>query len=649
MATEDMQLLDPSSTALGQPPGNPAPVYPPVHELIQQRARQQPQALALSDGRRRLSYAALDDAAEALAQRLRARGAGPECLIGVSVARSVELFVALLAVLKAGAAFVPLDQSYPAERLRYMATDAGIGLWLVGQGVEPLADFDPQRVLYMAGEEPAQATARPLAVHPRQLAYLIYTSGSTGAPKGVAVEHGPLSMHCQAIVERYGVKAGDVVLHFASVNFDGAHEGWLAPLLAGAALVISGEALWDAAQTVAAIQSEGVTVAAFPPAYLRTLAQWCRAHHVSLPAVRSWTTGGEAMSRQAYAEICEALTPRRLVNGYGPTETVITPLLWTSEDATAVGDLACLPIGTPVGARQVALQALDADAPADEGELLIGGYGLARGYHRRPALTAERFVPDPQGAPGARRYCSGDRVRRLASGGYAYLGRIDDQVKLRGLRIEPGEIERCLLDHPAVAEAAVVVCETPSGRELVAYLSANAHTELDCQAVRRSLEQRLPAHMVPGRVLVLARLPRLPNGKLDRSGLPAPTRQRPAWRAPLSDVERGLAQIWQTLLQVPQVGLDDHFFELGGNSLIAASVQAQVRERLQADFRLAALFETPRLADLAARVEAAAGAAQDTEAQALVRLQALLDSVQDDATRQTDAAHSGAATAEEQP
>jgi amino acid adenylation domain-containing protein len=596
-----------------------------VHALIHQRALAHPHALAVSDGTTRLTFAELDQAASALAATLQHRGAGPETLIGVSVARSADLFVALLAVLKAGAAFVPLDRTYPVERLHYMVQDAGIALWLMGPGIEPLEGFDRRQVVAMAQARAAQPEHLAVAtVYPQQLAYLIYTSGSTGAPKGVAVEHGPLAMHCQAIVERYGVEEGDVVLHFASVNFDGAHEGWLAPLLAGAAIVVTGDALWDPEQTVATLQREGVTIAAFPPAYLRTLAHWCADHQVRLPGVRSWTTGGEAMSGQACAVIQAALAPRRLVNGYGPTETVITPLLWTSDDPTELGDLAWLPIGTPVGARHVALQPLDADGPSDEGELLIGGYGLARGYHRRPALTAERFLPDPDGPPGARRYHTGDRVRRLASGAYAYLGRTDDQLKLRGLRIEPGEIERCLLDSPGVREAAVVLCQTQAGPQLVGFFSAdqgNGHVEV----LRQALEQRLPAHMVPTHLVALEALPRLPNGKLDRGQLTAPRAHRPAWRAPQGPVAQTLAAIWEAHLHVIDVGLDDHFFELGGNSLIAASVQAQVRERLHPDFRLALLFEAPRLADLAALIERDAETAEQAEAQALNRLEAMLD------------------------
>lgn len=597
----------------------------PVHALIQQRVKAHPQALAVSDGSTRLTFAELDQAACELAASLQRRGAGPETLVGVSVARSTDLFVALLAVLKAGAAFVPLDRTYPVERLRYMVEDAGIAVWLMGQGVEPLAGFDCANVIVMGQAMAASAEPlAPVAVHPQQLAYLIYTSGSTGAPKGVAVEHGPLTMHCQAIVERYGVREGDVVLHFASVNFDGAHEGWLAPLIAGAAIVVTGDALWDPEQTVATLQREAVTIAAFPPAYLRTLAHWCADHQVRLPGVRSWTTGGEAMSRQACAVIQDALAPQRLVNGYGPTETVITPLLWTSDDPTELGDLAWLPIGTPVGARHVALQPLDADGPADEGELLIGGYGLARGYHRRPALTAERFLPDPDGPPGARRYHTGDRVRRLSDGAYAYLGRTDDQLKLRGLRIEPGEIERCLLDCPEVREAAVVLCQTQAGPQLVGFFSAEGgHDRID--ALRQALEQRLPAHMVPAHLVALEALPRLPNGKLDRGQLTAPRAHRPAWRAPEGHVAQTLAAIWEAQLHVIDVGLDDHFFELGGNSLIAASVQAQVREHLHPDFRLALLFEAPRLADLAELIERDAQAAEHDEAQALSRLEAMLD------------------------
>ncbi|MBB3256958.1 non-ribosomal peptide synthetase component F [Paraburkholderia bannensis] len=679
--------------------GSPRPRPRPVHELIRERARQRPDALAIVDGERRLSFAELDAASDALAARLAARGAGPEVPVGVSVKRSAELFVALLAVMKSGAAFVPLDCAYPRERLDYIAADGGIALWLVGPGIAASEGFDPARVMafetldpgasktaYSPTADAATAHAPVVAdIHERQLAYLIYTSGSTGAPKGVAVEHGPLSMHCQAIVERYGVVDNDVVLHFASVNFDGAHEGWLAPLIAGAAIVVSGDKLWDAAQTVDAVQREGITVLAFPPAYLRQVAEWCAARAIRLSGVRSYTTAGEAMSRETHAVIEAALAPPRLVNGYGPTETVITPLLWTSDDVDGLGDSAYLPIGTPVGERHVALDPQDdgesrtagkraagpgqpaqssndangsrnaglssaagvaqaslqtAATPADpgrreirRGELLIGGYGLARGYHRRAALTAERFEPDPDGAPGSRRYRSGDIVEALPGGGYAYLGRTDDQIKLRGLRIEPGEIERCLLGCEGVREAAVVVRETAAGRQLVGYLAAGvatsneAETEValpNIEAVRARLEAQLPAHMIPASLVALRALPRMPNGKLDRAALPAPELPRAPYRAPSGEVEQTLAGFWSTLLNVMPIGAEDHFFELGGNSLLAASLQARVRERLQADFAIETLFEAPRLADLARRIDGKRDVANDEQARALAEIDALL-------------------------
>ncbi|CAB3754954.1 hypothetical protein GQ57_24885 [Burkholderia sp. MSh2] len=618
-----------TQTALSAHP-TPIPAAP-VHDLIRERVRERPDAPAVIDGAQRLTYAELDAASDALAARLVARGAGPETPVGVTVRRSTGLFVALLAVLKAGAAFVPLDAAYPRERLDYIAADAGIALWLVGPGVDVSPGFDAARVVRLDATDdgaPAAAARLPAAVHERQLAYLIYTSGSTGAPKGVAVEHGPLSMHCRAIVERYGIVERDVVLHFASVNFDGAHEGWLAPLVAGAAIVVSGDALWDAAQTVDAIRREAITAVAFPPSYLRQVAEWCAEHDIRLPSVRSYTTGGEAMSRETHAVIDAALAPPRLVNGYGPTETVITPLLWTSHDPSGLGDSAYLPIGTPVGARHVALDpAAGDDTPSDRprGELLIGGYGVARGYHRRPALTAERFEPDPDGAPGARRYRSGDLVEALPAGGYAYLGRTDDQIKLRGLRIEPGEIERCLLGCDGVREAAVVVRDTPAGRQLVGYLASGRAALPDVDAARERLRASLPPHMVPSSLVALAALPRLPNGKLDRLALPAPVAPRAAYRAPSTDVERALAALWQALFGVEQVGADDHFFELGGDSLSAASLQARIRESLHPEFELAALFDTPRLADLAARIARERGAAQDAEADALAEIDALLN------------------------
>ncbi|MDV7214070.1 amino acid adenylation domain-containing protein, partial [Azotobacter beijerinckii] len=497
--------------------------------------------VALVHGETRLSYAELEARANRLARHLIACGVGPEARVGLCLERGTAMIEGLLAILKAGGAFVPLDPDYPRERLAYMAEDSGLK-WLVttsalrgrlplGEGVEALCLDLLDTGNYSAGP-------LDVAIHPLNLAYLIYTSGSTGRPKGVAVNHAGLSMHVQTIGQRYCMTAEDVELHFASISFDGAVERWAVPLAFGSRLVIRDQQLWTAERTCEVLQKEGVTIACFPPSYVGQLLDWIEAHDLTLP-VRSWTLGGEAFTRETYERLQKVLQPARIVNGYGPTETVVTPLIWEAFPGTVL-EAAYAPIGTPVGPRR--LYVLDGELNplplGVAGELYIGGeVGLARGYHQRPELTAERFLPDPFGAPGERMYRTGDLVRWRADGALDYLGRLDQQVKIRGFRIELGEIESRLLAHPPVAEAAVIARETPSGRQLVGYLVARG--PLDPQQIRRQLAEALPDYMVPAQLMLLERLPLTPAGKLDRAALPEPQWQAQGdYEAPQGDSER---------------------------------------------------------------------------------------------------------------
>ncbi|WP_172682469.1 condensation domain-containing protein, partial [Cupriavidus sp. HPC(L)] len=410
-------------------------------------------------------------------------------------------------------------------------------------------------------------------VDPRQLAYLIYTSGSTGTPKGVAVEHGPLAMHCHATVEQYGMGPDDRELHFLSFNFDGAHERWLVPLIAGAQLVLRDDTLWSAEQTLEVMARDGVTNAGFPPAYLLRLAE---AATETVP-LRLLSFGGEAMSREAFARIKQKFQAGTLINGYGPTEAVVTPLAWVGQHDTDCSS-AYVPIGKPVGDRTA--HVLDADLNPVPlglgGELYIGGLGLARGYVGKPGLTAERFVPDPF-APGARMYRTGDLVRRCRDGNIEYIGRLDHQVKIRGYRIELGEIEARLRAHASVREAVVLAHDGPVGKQLVAYVVAGQDAGDISAALRAYLEGCLPAYMVPSHILVLDRLPVTTNGKLDRRALPEPVWEAKGYVPPRDDIETLLAEVWQDVLGVERVGITDNFFELGGDSIL--SIQAVSRAR----------------------------------------------------------------------
>ncbi|EKT4523788.1 amino acid adenylation domain-containing protein [Pseudomonas putida] len=585
--------------------------------LVQQRislwAARQPNRVAVVQDERELSFAELEQRANQLAHALVAQGVGPEVRVAVALPRNEQLPVALLAVLKAGGAFVPLDIAYPAERLAYLLADSAAPLLLVDSR-QPWAVPLPAGVRSLAVDQlelDSYPTVSPsVAVEPGNLAYIIYTSGSTGLPKGVAVEHGPLAMHCQSIGARYEMSESDCELLFMSFAFDGAHERWLTSLTHGARLLLRDDALWTPEQTFAALHRHGVTVAAFPPVYLQQLAvQAERAGNP--PAMRVYCFGGDAVASASFDLAQRALRPQYIINGYGPTETVVTPLIWKA----AAGDR-CeaphAPIGDRVGARSA--RVLDASLqllPAGlAGELFLGGEGVARGYLNRPGLTAERFVPDPFGPPGARMYRSGDLVRLRANGLVDCLGRIDHQVKVRGFRIELGEIEACLKDQAGVRDAVVVARDGAHGKVLVAYVVPGGgllgdETEY-LRLLRAELERRLPAFMVPSQWVCLAQLPLTPNGKVDRKALPEPPAQggQAAYQAPQDELQRCLAGIWQAVLKVERVGLQDNFFELGGHSLLATQVTAQAQLALGLDLSLELLFKARTLAEYA---EAVAG------------------------------------------
>jgi amino acid adenylation domain-containing protein/non-ribosomal peptide synthase protein (TIGR01720 family) len=570
-----------------------------AHALFEARVAAQPEAAALSFEGTTLSYAELNRRANQLAHRLIELGVGPEVRVGLSLRRSPELVIGLLAVLKAGGAYVPLDPEYPEERLRYMIEDAGLALVLTA---EALGDVATQRT-----DNPKL----PLAAE--HLAYMIYTSGSTGRPKGVAVAHGPLAMHCRATAARFGMRASDCELHFYSINFDAATERLLVPLISGAQLVLRAQGQWEPSEVCALIERHNVSVLGFTPSYGSQLAQWLKTRAQQLP-VRLCIVGGEALTPEYVHSIREAFAPEDFWNAYGPTETVVMPLAQRVPDALDP-DATSVPIGRVVGARR--LYVLDADLallPAGAaGELYVGGYGLARGYHARAGLTAERFVPDPFDAEGGGRlYRTGDRVRQRRDGSLEFLGRSDQQVKIRGFRIELGEIEALLQTHAEVAEAAVSVIEQPS-RQLVGYVVPARAAEGLAERLQAHLLAGLPEYMVPAHILVLERFPLNANGKLDRAALPLPvhTPTDGSQGLPRSETERVLVAIWRDVLGVPALGVDDNFFELGGDSILSIQVVSRAR---QAGMVLSAkdLFRYQTIRSLAASVRVAAAAPQHT-------------------------------------
>ncbi|OPH81286.1 amino acid adenylation domain-containing protein, partial [Nitrobacter vulgaris] len=450
--------------------------FEPVHRTVTKFARETPDAPSLIFGDEIITYAELDRRANQLAHRLISLGVRPSDLVGISARRSPSLVIAFVAVLKTGAAYLPLDPEHPAKRQVDTLRDAGARVVLI--------DTEDATLTPLAGIEVAALDSSDLEaeydgdvgikVAPASLAYVIYTSGSTGVPKGVAVEHGPFAMHCEVTAGLYDMDRNSRELHFLSFTFDGAHERLWTALTCGAALVMRDGDLWSAEQTLDVLREKRVTNAGFPTAYVQQLADFA-AWHGDPPPVELYSFGGEAMPKEGFDKIKRALKPRTLINGYGPTETVVTPLVW-KVDASAEIDGSYAPIGRPVGRRSAYIldRELNVAPVGVAGELYIGGAGLARGYWRRGKLTAERFIPDPFGLPGARLYRTGDVARWRADGVIEYVGRSDHQVKIRGFRIELGEIEARLLAQAGVRAAVVVAREAGAGRQLVGYVSGEA-------------------------------------------------------------------------------------------------------------------------------------------------------------------------------
>ncbi|MBR0669452.1 amino acid adenylation domain-containing protein, partial [Roseomonas hellenica] len=599
---------------------------PDVVSAIAARAAMHPDAVALVHGEEVLRYGALNARANRLAHHLLALGVGPDVVVGLAIERSPAQLVAMLAVLKAGGAYVPLDPAYPPDRLAHMMQDSGLPLVLTQERLlDALPGSGARR--WCLDRDWADTAAWPetdpaVAIHPQSLAYLIYTSGSTGQPKAVAVAHGPLAMHCAAIARLYGMGPGDREFQFASINFDIAHERWLVPLLAGGSISLGLGNSPTMEALAGLIETQSITSLFLPPSYVDQLSETLNARGETL-SLRACIVGGDAWPMAGIAAARRALQPRLLVNAYGPTETVIAPLAWPVAEAGI--DTAYAPIGRPVGDRTAYVldAALNLVPPGVAGELYIGGSGLARGYHARPDLTAERFVPDPfGGAPGGRLYRTGDLVRWHPDGVVEYLGRIDRQVKIRGFRIELGEIEARLRAQPGVAEAVVIARDGAAGRQLAAYVTGAA----DGVALRASLAAVLPDHMVPSQVMVLDRLPLTPNGKIDRKALPSLAWQARLRVAPRNEAERVLAGIWAELLGLEEVGITDDFFELGGHSLTVMRMASLIRDRMGRVLPLREIFEHRTIEQLARRV--AAGGTAGIDSDAAEKIDAILASLE---------------------
>jgi amino acid adenylation domain-containing protein len=576
-----------------------------VHELFEARAARAPDASAVVFGEMSLSYGELNARANRLARYLHERGVGPDARVAICAERGVEMIVGLLAILKAGGAYVPLDPAYPVDRLRYMLADAAPVALLTHAAAAGLLDGIDVPVVDLANDSPewsghpeTDVGGRGAGLTSAHPAYVIYTSGSTGLPKGVVVEHRGVCNLVAAQSRDIPVDPGSRVLQFASFSFDACVFEVVMALCKGASLhlpprgvVLAGEAL------VRAIEEGEITHVTLPPAVLATLPDGAE-----LGTVRTMVLAGDVVTEGVVKRWAPG---RRLLNAYGPTETTV----WATVQECRSGGAGNPAIGRPIANTRVyVVDRRGEPAPTGvAGELCIGGAGVARGYLGRPQLTAERFVPDAfSQEPGARLYRTGDLGRWLADGTLEFLGRADFQVKVRGFRIEPGEIEARLLEHPSVREAAVLAREdAPGDRRLVAYHVGDA---VDAEALRAHLSASLPEYMVPAAYVRLDALPLTANGKLDRRALPAPEGDAYASRAyepPVGEVEVALAEIWSDVLGVERVGRWDDFFELGGHSLRAVQVVSRIRQLLGVEVALGDLFVRPVLAELARGMEEA--------------------------------------------
>ncbi|WP_158892216.1 non-ribosomal peptide synthetase [Amycolatopsis anabasis] len=557
-----------------------------VPELVAEQAARTPGNPAVLFADEALSYADLEARANRLARVLTAWGAGPERVVAVVLPRSADLIVAQLAVLKSGAAYLPIDPEYPAERINYLLGDAAPVAIVTAAGVELSSVDDPRPRLVLGDPETEACLAgQPAeferAIDPASPAHVIYTSGSTGRPKGVVVEHRSLVSHLSWLAETYPLTAADVLLARTSAGFDAALcEVW-PPLLAGAAIrVAPAEVTRDPARLVTFLAETGVTVAIFVPSLLAALPAPPPGH-----AVRRIYSGGEALPAALVADLTSAWRAP-VVNLYGPTEATIQVTAWCGEP-----DGHTVPIGRPVWNTRLYVldERLRPVPPGVPGELYAAGTQIARGYLNRPGLTAERFVACPF---GGRVYRTGDLARWTADGELEYLGRTDDQVKIRGFRIELGEVEAALASAPGVEQAAAAARDD----RLVAYLVGAAEPAL----VRKHLTEQVPAHLVPSAFVTLDALPLLPNGKLDRRALPEPELVTEVdGRAPRTPQEELLRGVFAEVLGLPRVGVHDDFFALGGHSLLATRLVSRVRSVLGAELPIRALFEAPTVAGLA--------------------------------------------------
>ena len=602
------------------------PSHASLGALFVEQASRAPAAVALVSDEGETTWGELERRSLLVARRLRALGVGLEERVAVAADRSPDLIAALLGILRAGGAYLPLDPTSPPERLAWMLEDAG-ARWLLAdrrlpEALPPEALRPGLRVLFLDEAIREGAPDSPLPeVPPEALAYVMYTSGSTGTPKGVAVTHRNVVRLVRG-ADYADLGPGQVWLQAAPVSFDASTLEIWAPLLNGGrlALLPAGRASLD--DLARAIASHGVTSLWLTAGLFH---QMVDERLEGLRPLRQLLAGGDVVSPDPARRVVEALPDLALIDGYGPTEGTTFTCCYRVTGAEPAGSP--LPVGRPIANTRAFV--LDDDlrmVPAGvAGELFAGGDGLARGYLGRPDLTAERFVPDPfSGQPGERLYQTGDRARWRSDGTVELLGRLDGQVKIRGFRVETGEVESVLARHPAVRQAAVVARDGAGGKALTAYVTLSE--PLPPAALQSFLRERLPEPMIPAAWAVLDELPLTPNGKVDRRALPAPEASRPdrERREPRTPLERDVVEVCTEVLGREEISLDDNFFALGGHSLLATQLMARLGDRLRMELPLSLVFDAKDLGDLAERITAKELGQIDKD-----EMDSLLDEIQD--------------------
>lgn len=579
-----------------------------AHQLFEQQANLRPAEVAVSFQGHHLTYRELNGRANQLAHHLLRRGVKPDVLVGVCLDRCPDLIVALLAVWKAGGAYVPLDPTYPAERLSFMIGDAQPLLVLTQKARVPALGTGTDRLICLDTEwsTVAQESSSnpPSMATSDDLAYVMYTSGSTGRPKGAMIAHRGLVNYLWWAIKTYPVEPGRPVPVHTSISFDLTVTSLYTTLLGGAKAELLPEDV-GAQNLLAALQNGKRGLVKITPAHLELVGKQITPDQASGTA-SAFVIGGENLLAETLQLWRDHAPGTRLFNEYGPTETVVGCCVHEVQPTDPRTGSVC--IGRPIANTQ--LYVLDENmfpvAPGIAGELFIGGAGVGLGYLNRPDLTAERFVPDHfSGVSGARLYKSGDRARYRSDGTLEYLGRADDQVKIRGYRIELGEIEAVLAAAPGVQSCAVLAREDePGNKQLVGYVVARNNEVSSPGELQAFLEKNLPDYMVPTQFVLLDELPLTPNGKVDRKALPVPAKANTgAGGPPRTETEKMVASIWTELLGVEGVGVEDDFFDLGGQSMTAVGLVARLRTAFDLNIELATLFERPTIAGLAEAID----------------------------------------------